>query len=81
MSTAPRIVKNADIEKMLSDCAPGTTVREGRRRRVATCNGKSHHYPKGDRTLEVGHLVKWVSQLEINTDCASLHFPTVTFRR
>ena len=44
-------------------------------------SGKSLFLPKADRgRLEVGYLIKVVSQLEIDKDCAAQHFPDVTFR-
>ena len=44
-------------------------------------SGKSLFLPKTNRgRLEVGYLIKVVSQLEIDKDCAARHFPDVTFR-
>ena len=77
--TAPREIKKALVFKMMDDCAPGSTRREGTRRYVARYEGKVHHFPRGDRTLEVGHVKKIVTQLEIDRDCAKKHFPNVTF--
>lgn len=77
--TAPREVVKADIRRMLDDCAPGHESRDGKRRTVLKYQGKVHHPPKGDRTLEVGHLRKIITQLEIDRDCAKRHFPAVSF--
>ena len=46
---------------------------------MLTFNGKVHQPPKGNRTLEVGHLKKIVTQLKIDRDCAKRHFPAVSF--
>ena len=64
---------------MLDECAPGYTARDGKRRTVLKYKGKVHQPPKGNRTLEVGHLKKIVTQLEINRECAKTHFPDVSF--
>ena len=77
--TVPREVKKSAIFRMLKDCAPESTVRLGTHRYVAKYNGKACHFPKGSSTLEVGHLKKIVSQLEIDLDCAGRHFPSVPF--
>lgn len=78
--TVAREVEKSAVFRMLEECAPGSTTRKGKHRYVAKYNGKVHHFPKGERTLEVGHLKKIVSQLEIDRKCAGRHFPTVTFR-
>ncbi len=77
--TAPREVPKTKIRQMLKECAPGYSCRDGRRRTVVKFNGKVHQPPKGDRTLEVGHLKKIVTQLEIDRECAAKHFPNVSF--
>ena len=79
MTKPPRLVKKKAIFKMMDDCAPGSTRRLGTHRYIAKYNGKAVHFPKGDTTLEVGHLKKIVSQLEIDRECARRHFPTVLF--
>lgn len=78
--TAPRELSKSKLEKMLKVCAPDLDRRPAKRREVWSLNGKCCHMPKGDRTIEVGHLIKAVSQLGIDKRCAREHFPDVTFR-
>ena len=80
--TAPREVLRSDVTKMMNECAPGHQTRPGKRRYVSSYKGSSYHFPKGgtSRTMEVGHVIKLVSQLKIDVGCASTHFPALTFR-
>lgn len=65
------------IEKMLTDCAPGSTVRLANHSRVIHFAGKAYpSLPKFDN-IEHGHIRKMVRFLGISTDCAAKHLPTV----
>ena len=71
----------SDIRKMMDECAPGYSILSARHSQKWSLSGKSLFLPKVDRDrLEVGYLIKVVSQLEIDKDCAAQHFPDVTFR-
>ena len=78
--TAPREIRKSKLNKMLKDCAPDLERRPGRHSDIWSLAGKKYSMPKGDNTIEVGHVIKAVSQLEINKGCAEEHFPDVTFR-
>ena len=79
--TAPRELRMSDIRKMMDECAPGYDIRLARHSEKWSLSGKSLFLPKTNRgRLEVGYLIKVVSQLEIDKDCAARHFPNVTFR-
>ncbi len=79
--TAPRELRMSDIRKMMDDCAPGYDIRLARHSEKWSLSDKSLFLPKTNRDrLEVGYLIKLVSQLEIDRDCAAQHFPNVTFR-
>jgi hypothetical protein len=79
--TAPRELRLSDIRKMMDECAPGYDIRLARHSEKWSLSDKSLFLPKANRgRLEVGYLIKVVSQLEIDKDCATRHFPDVTFR-
>ncbi len=65
------------IEKMLKDCAPGSTVRLANHSRVVHFAGRAYpSLPKFDN-IEHGHIRKLVRYLGISVDCAAKHLPTV----
>ena len=66
----------SDIRKMLDDCAPGYDIRLARHSEKWSLSDKSLFLPKAGRgRLEVGYLIKVVSQLEIENRLPEEVFP------
>jgi hypothetical protein len=65
------------VEKMLKDCAPGSTVRLANHSRVVHFAGKVYPSLPKFSNIENGHIRKLVRFLGISTDCAAKHLPTV----
>ena len=67
----------SDVQRMLEECAPGSTIRLATHSRVVTHNGKVYRsLPKFDN-LELGHIRKMVRYLEIDRECAKRHVPNI----
>lgn len=65
----------ADVQRMLNDCAPGSTVRIATHSRVISYNGRTYpSFPKFD-TIELGHIRKLVRNLQISDECVEKHLP------
>jgi hypothetical protein len=66
-------VAYGDVERMLKECAPNSSVRLATHSRVVDFNGKVYRtLPKFDK-IELGHVRKMVRHLGINPDCAKRH--------
>jgi hypothetical protein len=62
-----------DVERMLNDCASGSTVRLATHSRVVSFGGKVfRELPKFDE-IELGHLRKMIRHLGIDKECAKKH--------
>ena len=67
----------SQIEKMLQDCAPGSSVRLANHSRVVSYGELTYRsLPKFD-SIEYGHIRKMVRFLYISEDCAHKHLPHV----
>lgn len=67
----------SQIEKMLMDCAPGSSVRLATHSRVISYGALTYpSLPKFDN-IEYGHIRKMVRFLAISEDCAHKHLPNV----
>lgn len=67
----------SQVEKMLKECAPGSTIRLATHSRVICYGNKVYRpFPKHD-PVENGHIHKLVRFLEIKTSCAAKYLPGV----
>jgi len=67
----------SQVEKMLKECAPGSTIRLATHSRVIHFGNKVYRkFPKFD-PVENGHIRKLVRFLEIKTACAAKYLPGV----
>jgi hypothetical protein len=67
----------SQVEKMLKECAPGSTICLATHSRVIHFGNKVYRvFPKHD-PVENGHIRKLVRFLEIKTACAAKYLPGV----
>jgi hypothetical protein len=67
----------SQVEKMLKECAPGSTIRLATHSRVIHFGNKVYRtFPKHD-PVENGHIRKLVRFLEIKTACAAKYLPGI----
>lgn len=82
MTTRPTTVPMSKVDAMLENCAPGLCRRRSTNQLdLLTLNGRSSCIPAGNRMVEVRHVIKTVSSLGIDRECALQHFPNVPFRK
>jgi len=66
-------VNYSDIERMLANCAPGSSIRLATHSRVITYNGKVYRTLPKFAKIEFGHVRKMVRHLGIDQECAKSH--------
>ncbi len=65
-------VAYSDVERMLKDCAPGSTVRLATHSRVISYGALTYRTLPKFSELEIGHVRKMIRYLGIR-DCAKKH--------
>jgi hypothetical protein len=65
----------SDLLALLSNCAPGHTLRNTTHALKVQYNGKSSPALPSYNDIELGHIRKMVRTLEINKECANKYIP------
>ena len=66
-----------DVERALTHCAEGFTIRLSTHSRVIHYNGRVYPaFPKHSE-IEMGHIRKMIRHLQIDWDCASRYIPNL----
>jgi len=65
----------SDIERMLKDCAPGSTWRLTNHSRKVNYDKKTYKSLPKHKDIEVGHIRKMIRHLGINIECARKYLP------
>ena len=73
----PVPVRFKKVEKMLEDCAPGSTVRVATHVRMLEYNGKVVRRIPKHKEVHVGHIRHAVRHLGIDQECADRHIPAL----
>ena len=66
-------VRQADVFRMLDECAAGHTKRRGTHCWLVTYRGKTYRSLPDYAEIEFGHVRKMVRFLGIDKDCAKAH--------
>jgi len=63
----------ADVQRLLTECAPGHTLRLANHFRIVKFNGRVFPTLPKHQNIELGHVKKMVRHLFIDKNCAKRH--------